>query len=503
MRFKELLQTTALAATFVSLGSTGAVVAGDVTYGGDSNVTIRANDDAKSTGEYVYVLVGNNTQMKITENETTIFDDLYVTGDIKASKIYNPNSGPVTIDDSLSVISAADLNGGLNVDGSTTLDATTIVGLTEINRTGVASTRIGNNDSNSETSILGTTSITGTTSISGTTTVTGTTDINTIGGSSTVIGRSGNSASIQSTNVTVGNTVDASVVTLGNGNIGTQITTTAGTSRMELADGTTLINTGTDNANTTIGVAGNITSILSTEVIVGNASASSYISIGAGKGENFIEMGNDDSDTVIAADAGNTAMVMRNGSITNTVTAADGVSAGTVVGNNGSTRWVADSNGNLTEVDGADTTSGTTAAMVVTNSAGNTHGLVVQESKTTLSGGVNSSSMTLADNGATFSNSANGAPIQVHGVADGTADFDAVNVRQLYSGLAAVLAASPDLNLAPGKSSAAFGFGHYGGFSAVGFSIGHMYNNGAIVSASVSKAPESEPAVKAGISWTW
>ena len=134
----------------------------------------------------------------------------------------------------------------------------------------------------------------------------------------------------------------------------------------------------------------------------------------------------------------------------------------------------------LTSVANTDTTSGTTAAMVVTNSAGNTHGIVVQEEKTVVSGGTSSSSLTLADNGATFSNSATGRPIQVHGVADGTADFDATNVRQVYSGLAAVLAATPELRLEPGKTGAGIGLGSYGGFHAVGFGLGHMYDNGAV-----------------------
>lgn len=104
----------------------------------------------------------------------------------------------------------------------------------------------------------------------------------------------------------------------------------------------------------------------------------------------------------------------------------------------------------------------------------------------------------------TFSNPTTGAPIQVHGVADGTADFDAVNVRQLYSGLAAVMAAStPELRLEPGKSSAAFGVGLYGGHSGVGFGVGHMFDNNTVLTFSAGKAAYSEPAYKASFSWTW
>ena len=276
-----------------------------------------------------------------------------------------------------------------------------------------------------------------------------------------------------------------------------------GSSRVVLDNGTTSINTSGGAANTSIGVSGNNTSILSTNIVVGNETMASNVSVGTGTAANTIVIGNGVAGTLVTASAGNTAMAMENGSITNTVSSGDGVSGGTVVANNGSARWVADANGKLSEVTSDDATSGTTAAMVVTNSAGNTHGLVAQETKTTISGGINSSSLTLADNSATFSDSATGRPIQVHGVADGTADFDAVNVRQLYSGLAAVLASSPDINLAPGKSGMGIGFGGYGGFSAIGIGFGHMYDNGAVIKGSVAKAEHSEVAYRASVSWSW
>lgn len=147
---------------------------------------------------------------------------------------------------------------------------------------------------------------------------------------------------------------------------------------------------------------------------------------------------------------------------------------------------------------------GTSAQLLVGDAAGNMRGLVVQENKTTLSGGQNAASLSLDENGATFSDPKNGKPIQVHGVADGTAEFDAVNVRQLYSGLAAVLAAgTPELRLEPGKTSAAVGVGYYGGYSGIGLGLGHMYDDGTVVSMSVGKATHSEVAVKGSVSWTW
>ena len=266
--------------------------------------------------------------------------------------------------------------------------------------------------------------------------------------------------------------------------------------------GATTINTTGSAASTIVGTSGNATSILSTTVSIGNATNATSVSVGTGTVANTVSMGNTVSGTVISAAAGNTSTEMRNDTIRNTITDTN-VSAGTVVANNGAARWVADENGKLNEVANTDTTSGTTAAMVVTNSAGNTHGIVVQEEKTVVSGGTSSSSLTLADNGATFSNSATGEPIQVHGVADGTADFDATNVRQVYSGLAAVLAATPELRLEPGKTGAGIGLGSYGGFHAVGFGLGHMYDNGAVLTVSAGKASHSKVAYKAGLSWSW
>jgi hypothetical protein len=72
------------------------------------------------------------------------------------------------------------------------------------------------------------------------------------------------------------------------------------------------------------------------------------------------------------------------------------------------------------------------------------NGLANTNTNSTMSGG--SSQMVLDNNGATFGNRANNnAPIQVHGVADGTANFDAVNVQQLNAvkkGIAGVAAMS-------------------------------------------------------------
>ena len=207
---------------------------------------------------------------------------------------------------------------------------------------------------------------------------------------------------------------------------------------------------------------------------------------------------------------------------TDTVTELTGYGGILAIQGKDTNRYIADANGKIVLLDNTDdwdgqfnsdhlmkdsaetVAAGTTAQLLVGDIQGNMRGLVVQENKTTLSGAQNEASLTLDTRGATFSNPTTGAPIQVHGVADGNSDFDAVNVRQLYSGLASVMAAStPELRLEPGKSSAAFGVGSYGGYSGVGFGVGHMFDNNTVLTFSAGKAPHSEPAFKASLSWTW
>lgn len=493
-----------LAATALTPLSAGIVFAQETigSTGNNQNLILQMNndgtggeglilqDDDGNDGTYrdFARILNNGVQISgsitdIDDNTVDVGENLSVSGNISTTQdilvggsIRDPNvGGTVRIEDPLLVSGATTGETSLTVVGQTTLDATTIVG---------------------------------TTSVTGATTVTGTTSINTSGSDDTSIGNANTNTTIVGTTSVTGttsiNTTGTATTTIGNSTNATTVTMAGGTSNVSLANGMTEINADGGEANTTIGANGNSTSIQSTNVVVGNNSVSSNISVGTGSASNTIAMGNVQGGTEITAAASNTAMAMRDDSITTTLSDdTAGVSAGTVIANNGSQRWIADDNGLLTQVTSADTTSGTTAAMVVTNDSGNTHGLVVQETKTTLSGGTNSASMTLDDRGATFSNPANGRPIQVHGVADGTAPFDAVNVRQLYSGLATVLAAAPDIRLEPGKSGFGVSFGSYGGYEAFGIGLGHMYDNGIVLSASVARGEHSETAAKASISWTW
>jgi hypothetical protein len=128
-----------------------------------------------------------------------------------------------------------------------------------------------------------------------------------------------------------------------------------------------------------------------------------------------------------------------------------------------------------------------TAAMTLTNGYGNTHGLVVTESQTTLSGGTESSSMTLSDRAATFSNAQTGAPITVTGVADGRADFDAVNVRQFAGAIAAVAAQANIPALAAGQDRTfGVGMGNFMGKSALALGMSMRGNNNSVYKATMS-----------------
>jgi hypothetical protein len=143
--------------------------------------------------------------------------------------------------------------------------------------------------------------------------------------------------------------------------------------------------------------------------------------------------------------------------------------------------------------------------LVSNATTGKPEGLQIQQGYTVLSGGTHSSSLMLNDNGATFSNNSNGggAPIQVHGVADGSASYDAVNVQQLndvaqrsYRGIASVAALSgiPTPSLDPGQNFAfgfGAGYGYYAGDNAVAIGVKAQIGEHVTASAGVGMAETS------------
>lgn len=155
-----------------------------------------------------------------------------------------------------------------------------------------------------------------------------------------------------------------------------------------------------------------------------------------------------------------------------------------------------------------------TAELSVTNSAGNTHGVFVGENSTRISGGTNSTSLAFDDNGAHFRNDSTGGPARVTGIADGVADFDAVNFRQLnnldkkltgkINETGAVAAAFAQLGQAqtPGKSTfgiAAGGQGSKAGV-ALGFSHRPVTMKPVVIKASLGASGKT---VAGGVGATW
>ncbi|WP_158235685.1 YadA C-terminal domain-containing protein [Limnohabitans sp. G3-2] len=147
------------------------------------------------------------------------------------------------------------------------------------------------------------------------------------------------------------------------------------------------------------------------------------------------------------------------------------------------------------------------ARVTVTNSLGNTHGLVVGESSTTLSGGTSSTNLTLNDNGATFSNAATGAPTRVTGVANGSGDFDAVNVRQFSAAVAGVAASANIPGLDTNKAvSVGVGMGSYMNAQALAFGGSYRFSDKGVLRATLATGLNSgggKTSFGIGAGWSW
>jgi len=152
---------------------------------------------------------------------------------------------------------------------------------------------------------------------------------------------------------------------------------------------------------------------------------------------------------------------------------------------------------------------GDRAEVLFTNDKGKTHGLSIDGNSTSLSGGSNSSTvMRLGDNGVTYSR--NGAPVQLHGIANGTAPNDAVNYSQLQNfdkklsgGIAAVTALGMIPDPAPGhRFSLGMGFGNYESESAFAVGLTGRVTNSLSIKAGVGHHSDSTT-VGAGLGYSW
>jgi hypothetical protein len=324
------------------------------------------------------------------------------------------------------------------------------------------------------------------------------TSVNTITGSTNTI-----------TGTTNINTTGTAATTLGNSTAATTVTAHGGNSTLSVANGTASLSSGTGSGYTAYSAP---QTVVGASLVNGDATSRGLV----------------DGASITNKIQGNTLVdgnMYINGSLTYTSnsSATTTVTSGTSVlpdqiqatsgqmsiANSGATGARTDANGKITN--GIVTES--TASFTLTNGIGNTHGLVVTESEATLSGGTRSSSMTLNDNGANFSNAQTGAPIQVHGVADGTAPYDAVNVRQLdkvatraYSGIAQIAAMQAVPAPIAGKNySLGMGGGFYAGQQAIAFggkaNVGENVSVGASVATGFGNTNDMAASVGAGFSW--
>jgi hypothetical protein len=319
---------------------------------------------------------------------------------------------------------------------------------------------------------------------SNTISATGIGGVNTITAPTNNIGTTGAFATANN----IGTGAGISTNAMGNVNAGTTVTATGGNGVLSVANtqssltaGATLATNGT--SGTTSGAnSGGLTVYNTAQTIGANTTIQTDLSpAGILNGKtyqnkvngNLLVDGNvyiNGTLDYVSSNSANTTVVGTAG--TSNLSGAQGTTAGTAIVMKGSagTQTVVDANGKITNT----VTPGaaeSTAALTLTNGDGNTHGIVVTETKTTMSGGRNSTALTLHDDGATFSNATNGAPVRVHGIEDGTDAHDAVNVRQLGAGLAMVagLAALPQVE--PGKKFAV-GLGTGGYMSQVSLAGG-------------------------------
>lgn len=448
---------------------------------------------------------------------------------------------------------------GLNVDGNSTLDSVTAVGTfsqtgtTNINTTGTAATTIGNSNTatavtaTAGNSILNLGNNDGSLLVDGhglaidgandTTTLTGGTNTSTLtlqDGSTTLTVGGSTGTAVTLINATTNNDSSSPVITLGNINPGTTVNNIGGAgystinnSNSTLATtGGSMVQTSATSATIRASESGALatngtTGVMSINTGGGYTTYQSSQTIAAGttignilEGAQYTNQINGNllvdgnvyiSGTLnyVSSNAANTSVVGGGSVLTNSTQGTTGGSA-IVMKDTDAPHTVVDSNGRITNVSGVAAES--SASLTLTNGYGETHGIIVTESQTTISGGTQSSSLTLNDNGANFSDSQTGAPIQVHGVADGTADFDAVNVRQ-FAGAIAATAAMSNVPQVPVGENGMFGVGAgtYMGKYALAMGVSYRFaDNGVLkLSTAVNSGPKARPVVAVGAGWSW
>lgn len=457
---------------------------------------IRTNTDSNDGGgdpEGFFVIDGQSATTTIDSRETgtTIRSSL-------GHSMSATNAGGVVLNGG-SVGTSITGSGGLTVSG----------GAANVNVNNNHNTNINSGTSTGDVTIGNSTNGSVTNLNSHTTNMTGIANINTSGSAATSIGTGtysgtvaiGNSLSTTTIHSAINNIGTnagyASANTIGNSHAGTTASIVGGNSGFAAQNGSASISSGSNgfstySANRTVGT--NYT------LVNGNTASQNLVN---GSSVTNIIRGNTLVDGNMYING--TLVYSSNTSASTTVTdSGSGTSGALNVTNAGQHGYVSDGNGKIT----SETAGETTASLTVTNEKGNSHGIVVGQSATTISGGTNSSSMILNDNGARFSSATTGGPIRVTGVADGKSDFDAVNYRQLKSIAAGVAGISAMSNIPQVDQDKTFnvglGVGHFQERTAVALGASARLSDSVVARASVATDFGADStAVGGGLGWSW
>lgn len=132
--------------------------------------------------------------------------------------------------------------------------------------------------------------------------------------------------------------------------------------------------------------------------------------------------------------------------------------------------------------------------------------MVITERQTVISGGAQSTSLILNDNGATFGKLSNGDPVRVTGVTDGKSRWDAVNYGQLNRGvaIAASMATIPQVEQNKTFSLGA-GTSYYGDETGIAVGGSVRLSPSTVVKAAASFSPTEfdDAALSAGFAYSW
>jgi hypothetical protein len=504
---------TITGATNINTTTAGAVTIGSTANG--QSTTVLGVTNINATGGYATV-IGNSAD---SNNTVTISggDGVSINNNVAGTTNIGTGAASTT---NIGTGSAAS-----TVKVGNSASTVRLLGATTINTTGTATTTIGNSTGNvslnsskltnvaagtagtdgvnltqvntliSAAQNTGATGATGVAGVAGVAGATGAT------GATGAAGRDGKDASLS-------NMVGAASINT-TGSAATTIGSTDLASTTTLRGGASILAIGSGSASLTSGNGSGMVAFSSTQTVNGaglsNGNDASRAAVNGASVRNVIAGNTLIDGNLYVNGAINYAS---NTSSSNTVTGGRSVvgggttSASSTITNAGGTGATVDKNGKITNA----AVGQTTAALTVTNGEGNVHGYSVNETSATMSGGVRSTSLTLDDSGARFSNSANGAPVTVTGVADGSGGYDAINVRQLGGAIAAVTATANIPQVDQGKTFAVgVGLGSYLGSQALAFGATYRLDTNLVVKASIASGTSSgsRPATGVGVAWSF